>query len=61
MLRSRQRRRSQEIDMNTKKKNQKAFQHKCGITYFTKKTERNLLFFMTLAMLLWGIVEKVIQ
>ncbi len=47
--------------MNTKEERGKTFFHKCGITYFSKKTERNLLFFMTLTMLLWGIVEKFIQ
>lgn len=31
--------------------------HKDGVTYFTKRAERRVLFLMTLAMLVWGVVE----
>ncbi|EGB14538.1 hypothetical protein DND132_1329 [Pseudodesulfovibrio mercurii] len=34
-----------------------AFVHKNGVTYFSKRTERRVLFLMTMAMLVWGIVE----
>ena len=31
--------------------------HKNGVTYFTKRAERRVLFLMTLAMLAWGVFE----
>jgi hypothetical protein len=31
--------------------------HEKGITRFSKKTERTLFFLLTLAMLVWGILE----
>lgn len=33
------------------------FFHENGVTYFTKKTERRILFVMTMAMLVWGVIE----
>ncbi len=47
--------------MNTEEKNKKRFLYKCGITHFSKQTERNVLFFMTVAMLVWGIVETLLN
>lgn len=38
----------------------KFFYHKNGVTYFTKRTERSILFVLTLIMLGWGIVEGLI-
>lgn len=35
----------------------KKFHHENGVTYFNKRTERLLLFVMTVGMLLWGVVE----
>ncbi len=43
--------------MNANESQERAFVHKKGVTYFTKQTERRVLFIMTLAMLLWGIVD----
>ncbi|WP_320170533.1 hypothetical protein [Maridesulfovibrio sp.] len=37
--------------------NEKKFIFENGTTYFSKKTERKILFVMTFAMLVWGIVE----
>ncbi len=37
---------------------EKAFVTKNGVTYFSRKTERSVLFIMTLGMLIWGIIEK---
>ncbi|MEF2232250.1 MAG: hypothetical protein V3571_15055 [Pseudodesulfovibrio sp.] len=34
-----------------------AFMHRDGVTYFSKRTERRILFVMTMVMLLWGVVE----
>ncbi|MGE4422192.1 MAG: hypothetical protein AB7D39_07845 [Pseudodesulfovibrio sp.] len=33
------------------------FVHENGVTYFSKRTERRILFVLTMAMLLWGVVE----
>lgn len=35
--------------------------HERGVTYFDRKTERIILFVMTLGMLVWGVVEKLIE
>ena len=43
--------------MNARENKERAFMHKAGVTYFTKRTERRVLFLMTIAMLLWGVVE----
>ena len=32
--------------------------HSNGVTYFDKKTERAIFFILTVAMLIWGIMEK---
>jgi len=37
--------------------NKKRF-YKNGKLYFSKKTERNFFFYLTLVMLLWGILAK---
>jgi len=36
----------------------KPFYYSKGRLYFSKQVERRLLFFMTLAMLLWGMLKK---
>ena len=36
----------------------KTLLHSKGITYFDKKTERNFFFVSTIAILVWGILEK---
>ncbi len=36
---------------------QQRFISKSGVTYFSKQTERRVLFVLTLGMLAWGIVE----
>jgi len=43
--------------MNARENRESAFMHKDGVTYFTKRTERRILFVMTVAMLVWGVVE----
>lgn len=43
--------------MNINETKDHKFIHKNGVTYFSKQTERRVLFVMTLAMLTWGIVE----
>jgi hypothetical protein len=45
--------------MQNQEKGNQLFVHENGATYFSKKTERRILFFLTLAMLGWGIVEGV--
>ncbi|WP_432736135.1 hypothetical protein [Maridesulfovibrio sp. FT414] len=45
--------------MNTDEKDEKKFVHENGTTYFSKKTERQILFVLTSGMLLWGIVEGI--
>ena len=45
----------QAIVTNPKKK---TFFHSKGVTYFDKKTERNIFFILTIAMLVWGIFTK---
>lgn len=37
---------------------QKAFLHEDGKTYFSKSTERKFFFFLTLVMMVWGILSK---
>lgn len=44
--------------INTDKPGKKVFCYAKGVTFFTKKTERNLFFILTLIMLLWGILVK---
>jgi hypothetical protein len=36
---------------------QRPFFHKAGVTYYTKRTERRVLFLLTLAMLTWGVID----
>jgi hypothetical protein len=36
----------------------KTFHHSDGMTYFDKKTERQIFFVLTLAMLAWGVLTK---
>lgn len=43
--------------MNTNENTKRSFVHKNGVTYFTKQTERRVLFVLTMVMLVWGIVE----
>ncbi|WP_419786843.1 hypothetical protein [Pseudodesulfovibrio sp.] len=43
--------------MNGSENRERAFVHKNGVTYFSKKTERRILFLLTMAMLVWGVVE----
>nr|WP_287410658.1 hypothetical protein [Pseudodesulfovibrio sp.] len=43
--------------MTQEKKRKKFFVHEKGVTYFTKQTERRVLFVMTMVMLIWGVVE----
>ena len=38
-------------------KKEREFKHENGVTYFTKRIERRVLFILTVGMLLWGIVE----
>ena len=45
----------QTIVTNPKKK---TFFHSKGVTYFNKKTERNIFFILTIAMLVWGLFTK---
>ncbi|WP_272699516.1 hypothetical protein [Desulfovibrio sp. Fe33] len=43
--------------MQNQNNEERKFVHESGVTYFSKRTERRVLFIMTLAMLGWGIVE----
>nr|WP_321258366.1 hypothetical protein [uncultured Pseudodesulfovibrio sp.] len=43
--------------MKQEKKQEKLFVHEKGVTYFSKRTERRVLFVMTMVMLIWGVVE----
>jgi len=43
--------------MTQEKKPEKIFVHEKGVTYFSKQTERRVLFVMTMVMLVWGVVE----
>ena len=43
--------------MDAKENVDREFKHEDGVTYFTKRIERRVLFIMTVGMLLWGIVE----
>jgi hypothetical protein len=43
--------------MKTRNTQKRTFQHKKGITYFSRKTERTVFFALTLVMLAWGILE----
>ncbi|WP_319543262.1 hypothetical protein [uncultured Pseudodesulfovibrio sp.] len=43
--------------MRQAKNSEKTFVHEKGVTYFSKHTERRVLFVMTMAMLIWGVVE----
>ncbi|WP_320009006.1 hypothetical protein [Maridesulfovibrio sp.] len=45
--------------MKTENQADKKFIHKNGTTYFSKQTERQILFVLTSAMLLWGLVEGI--
>ncbi|MDD3310742.1 hypothetical protein [Pseudodesulfovibrio sp.] len=43
--------------MNASENKDRAFVHENGVTYFTKRTERRVLFLLTMALLVWGVVE----
>jgi hypothetical protein len=43
--------------MQEQKHREREFVHKNGVTYFSKRTERKILFILTIAMLVWGIFE----
>lgn len=43
--------------MQNENETRREVMHKNGVTYFTKRAERRVLFLMTLAMLIWGVVE----
>ncbi|MFW5498580.1 MULTISPECIES: hypothetical protein [unclassified Maridesulfovibrio] len=45
--------------MKTEKQVEKKFIHKNGTTYFSKRTEQQILFVLTSVMLLWGLVEGI--
>lgn len=32
--------------------------HEKGVTYFDKRMERSFFFFLTILMLVWGLIEK---
>jgi hypothetical protein len=40
-------------------KSLKAVRHEAGVTYFTREAERRLFFFLTIIMLILGIVYKI--
>jgi hypothetical protein len=43
--------------MQEQDKRNHGFVHKNGVTYFSKQTERRVLFVLTMAMLAWGLFE----
>jgi hypothetical protein len=43
--------------MQEQDKQEREFVHKNGVTYFSKQTERRILFVLTMAMLIWGLFE----
>ncbi|WP_316896676.1 hypothetical protein [Pseudodesulfovibrio indicus] len=43
--------------MQNEKETRREVMHKNGVTYFTKRAERRVLFLMTLIMLAWGVFE----
>jgi len=43
--------------MNASESKEHAFVHRNGVTYFTKRTERRVLFVLTMVLLVWGVVE----
>ena len=43
--------------MQKQDKRERGFVHKNGVTYFSKQTERKILFVLTILMLAWGIFE----
>ncbi|WP_203529537.1 hypothetical protein [Pseudodesulfovibrio sp. JC047] len=43
--------------MTQEKTREKRFVHEKGVTYFSKQTERRVLFVFTMVMLLWGVIE----
>jgi hypothetical protein len=43
--------------MEAKESIEREFKHEDGVTYFTKRIERRVLFIMTVGMLLWGAIE----
>ncbi|WP_319759696.1 hypothetical protein [Maridesulfovibrio sp.] len=43
--------------MKSNKNNKQLFVYENGTTYFSKQTERRVLFILTLIMLVWGMVE----
>ncbi|OIQ52342.1 hypothetical protein BerOc1_00817 [Pseudodesulfovibrio hydrargyri] len=43
--------------MQEQEKQERGFVHKNGVTYFSKRTERRILFVLTMFMLVWGIFE----
>ena len=40
-------------------KTTKAVRHEAGVTYFTREAERRVFFFLTIVMLVLGIVYKI--
>ncbi|MGD9876687.1 hypothetical protein [Desulfococcus sp.] len=40
-------------------KSLKAVRHEAGVTYFTREAERRLFFFLTIIMLILGIIYKI--
>lgn len=43
--------------MTNDKQKRQTFVHEAGVTYFSKRTERRILFILTLAMLTWGVID----
>jgi hypothetical protein len=43
--------------MKNQNTEERKFVHESGVTYFSKQTERRILFLLTLAMLAWGVVD----
>ena len=43
--------------MHSQDKQERGFVHKNGVTYFSRRTERKILFVLTILMLAWGIFE----
>jgi hypothetical protein len=46
-------------EMSDVKSNKKYFIYHEGRLHFSSRAERRLLFYLTLVMLLWGILEKI--
>lgn len=43
--------------MHNENETRREIMHENGVTYFTKRAERRVLFLMTIAMLVWGVFE----